>query len=78
MCIFKKNKWKTNTKVSKVSVGDNVPFITDLSVRNFITAQWILCDFCWGLVTFFNFLLSGETGHYAEINRGVSVSTKLH
>lgn len=51
------------------AVGDNVPFITDMSVQNFITAQWILCDFCWGLVPFLNFLLSADTGRFAEINR---------
>lgn len=27
-------------------VGNNMSFIIDMSVQNFIIAQWNLCDFC--------------------------------
>lgn len=62
MSIFKKNK-DEHFK----SVGDKVPFITNRSIQNFITAQQILCDFCQGLFTLLNFLLSAEAGHCAKI-----------
>lgn len=75
MCLLKKNM--ENKYEGFKAFGDNVSFIVGMSVRNFIAAQCILCDFCWGLVTFLNFLLSVETGQLNETNCFCTCKTAL-